>query len=87
MSDQCLIDARLAILARYREAGKGERFYLWFSYPGERDGFEAIDRATDGYGNPLLEPAPARVRQCRAEARRRWCSPCLMFRPTARAPR
>ena len=88
MTDDRLMDARLAVLARYRDAGKGERFNMWFSYPGARPGFEAIERVSGGSGNVLLDSEPARDRRCRSGSRRRrWCSPCLMFRPPARASR
>jgi hypothetical protein len=87
MTDFSLMDARLAVLARYRDAGKGERFNMWFSYPGMRDGFAAIEQIKGGQQNPLLAPEPARTRRRRTDSRRRWCSPCLFFRPPARASR
>lgn len=87
MTDVSLMDARLEVLARYRDAGKGERFNMWFSYPGLRGGFESLDRVTAGDGNLLLDAEPARDRRCRSGSRRRWLSPCLMFRPPARASR
>lgn len=87
MTEYNLLDARLQVLARYRDAGLGERFNMWFSYPGMRDGFAAIDQIKGGQQNPLLAPEPARPRRCRTNSRRRWCFPRLIIRPPARASR
>jgi hypothetical protein len=81
MTDERQMDARLEVLAHYREVGPGERFFLWFSYPGLRDSFEAIDRAAGGGENNLLVPGPNLVAPARSRLKRRMCPPCC--RPAA----
>jgi len=56
MSDEQQMDARLEVVARYRDLGTGVRFMLWLSYPGLRDSFEALDRATGRRGTDSLGP-------------------------------
>lgn len=72
MSDERQMDARLEVLARYRDLGPGERLLLWFSYPGLRDGFQAIDRATGG----LADDRPRSDSALAQRSGRSRCRPC-----------
>lgn len=72
MSDEQQMDVRLEVVARYRDLEPGERLFLWLSYPGLRDSFEAIDRATGRRTDNSRQTGPAETRRsCRA---RSW--PC-----------
>jgi hypothetical protein len=72
MSDERQMDARLEVLARYRDLGPGERLFLWLSYPGLRDSFAAIDRATGGSGDDRLRSDSDAARR----SGRSRCRPC-----------
>lgn len=77
MSPQDGMDLSLEVLGRYREADVSQRFMMWFSYPGLRDNFEAIDRVE-------REERGTRDRTC---CRRRRRTGALSFWPVGRRRR